>query len=393
MGIWETHKGPVYHKWKEYWFQTHPPEIADYSWDYCFTGGKEIRARLFCELWQYLSPDSEVCVELAFAIECIHVASLILDDSPWMDNASMRRGRKTLHLQFTEKKALLVCHDLMKMVYMIWLENKPPSIDEKVWKGQMRDTLEKLTIGQYYDLGKKGELVEVASLKTGVLFGFVTETVACCIQLDSIYWKEWGNRLGILFQWMDDWKDREEDILQENRNAFNEAPEWTALQYAHFWRDICKAIGSSWFHTDFGHYIHQYFTSIPIPFDKEPSISMELPLFLPLCTHYLLPSTHEIHRKIKQIQEEHSISLPFETSVELIQTLIYMIQKQEDVEPLRTDLWSLPEEKWITTPEIQEWIDRIHTEINVSERISTSTIQEWMDRVQTDTKIVARYSK
>lgn len=33
-----------------------------------FTGGKEIWSKLFCELWKYLSPDSEVCAELAFAI-------------------------------------------------------------------------------------------------------------------------------------------------------------------------------------------------------------------------------------------------------------------------------------------------------------------------------------
>jgi geranylgeranyl pyrophosphate synthase len=30
------------------------------------------------------------------------------------------------------------------------------------------------------------------------------------------------NNLGILFQWMDDYLDMDEDITQNNRNAFNE---------------------------------------------------------------------------------------------------------------------------------------------------------------------------
>jgi hypothetical protein len=46
----------------------HPVDVAEYSWNYLFTGGKEIRSKLFCELWKYLSPDSDVCAELAFAI-------------------------------------------------------------------------------------------------------------------------------------------------------------------------------------------------------------------------------------------------------------------------------------------------------------------------------------
>ena len=67
---WDVLKQDIYDKWKPYWFQLHPPDVAEYSWNYLFTGGKEIRAKLFCDMWHYLSPDSKVCGELAFAIEC-----------------------------------------------------------------------------------------------------------------------------------------------------------------------------------------------------------------------------------------------------------------------------------------------------------------------------------
>jgi len=198
--IWDIHKNIIHQKWKKRWFESHPYDIAEYSWDYLFTGGKEIRSKLFCQLWDYLSPDSTIVIELAFAIECIHVASLILDDTPWMDNATERRGRKTLHITFSPKKALLIANDIMYMAAEIWINNKPMHIAENVWKSLLISKVQRLSMGQWLDLGKSGTLIELASLKTGVLFELVTETVAICNHLDTTFWRIWGNNLGILFQ-------------------------------------------------------------------------------------------------------------------------------------------------------------------------------------------------
>jgi len=245
---------------------THPADIAEPSWNYLFTGGKEIRARLFCELWEYFSPDTEVRAELAFAIECIHAASLILDDAPCMDNASTRRGKPTLHLQFSYKKALLLFHDVMQMVYCIWNEHCPAQRSREEWKNIMKEKMQRLMMGQWYDLEKKGTLLELASLKTGILFECVTEWVAEGVGLDPLFWRSWGNHLGILFQWMDDWKDREEDRAQQNRNAFHEEEAGTLRQYATIWQQIERGIGPAWFHRPFGQYMKEYFTSsIPLP--------------------------------------------------------------------------------------------------------------------------------
>jgi hypothetical protein len=264
--LWEIHRPHIHHKWKQYWYDTHPHDIAEDSWGYLFTGGKEIRAKLFCELWFYLSPDIAVNAELAFAIECIHAASLILDDTPWMDNASTRRGRTTLHLTHSNKKALLLFHDVMYMVYLIWNENKPVHLSILEWEHIILHQLQRLMVGQAYDLEKKGTLIELASMKTGVLFELVTETVAVCTHLDTIAWRSWGNHLGILFQWMDDWQDREEDILQNNRNAFNEAHNDTLMYYGKIWRKVEQVIGASWFTHPFGRFMKDYFTKgIPLP--------------------------------------------------------------------------------------------------------------------------------
>ena len=256
---WDLYKPEIYDKWKKIWLESHPSEIGEYSWDYLFTGGKQIRPKLFCELWQYLSPDSEIIAELAFAIECIHVASIILDDTPWMDNAKERRGRKTLHNVYSPKKALLLANNVISIAVDIWKNNQPKHISEQIWRNLLISKLQRLTMGQWFDLEKKGNLIELASLKTGVLFELVTETVAMSIELDSEFWKNWGNNLGILFQWMDDYLDMEEDKLQENRNAFNESYDITLQNYIFLWQKLEREIGPQWFDRQFGQFMKSYF--------------------------------------------------------------------------------------------------------------------------------------
>lgn len=359
-------KMPIQDKWKKYWFDTHPPDIAEYSWNYLFTGGKEIRSRLFCDLWSYLSPDSlkdaqsslssESAQELAFAIECIHVASLILDDSPWMDNAQTRRGKTTLHIVFSEKKALLLCHDVMYIAYLIWSENKPAHIDKKTWESFMVHKLQRLMMGQWYDLEKKGSLVELASLKTGVLFELATETVARCLSLDADFWRQWGNHLGVLFQWTDDWLDREEDIAQGNRNAFNEAPEHTLQQYGQIWQKIMQSIGPSWFQTPFGSFMKTYFTQ---HVSTNSSTSLET---APLSTLWLPYSTMAFPTITKQ-EVIHSPLSGKGMIKQMIFLSTHLMMHKDEYEPkykekyisFKQQLWSMKEEEW--EPACMKWKD------------------------------------
>lgn len=260
MSLWDDYKVKIYQKWQQKWFETHTQDIAEYSWDYLFTGGKQIRPKLFCELWQYLCPDIPINSELAFAIECIHVCSIVLDDTHLMDNATERRGRKTLHTMFGNKKAILISYDLLDMSLEIWKTNKPTNIDQDIWLELLKSKLKRLIIGQWYDLEKTGTIIELCSLKTGVLFELVTETVALCIGLDTDFWRVWGNNLGVLFQLKDDYLDMEEDKQQNNRNAFNESYEITLKNYHILWQSVEKGIGKKWFESDFGIFINRYFT-------------------------------------------------------------------------------------------------------------------------------------
>jgi hypothetical protein len=178
-----------------------------------------------------------------------------------MDNATERRGRKTLHAVFSPKKAVLIAYDLIDMAYDIWINNNPPHIGTDTWLNFLKCKLQRLLVGQLYDLDKSGTLAELASLKTGVLFELITETVALCTGLNAQFWKIWGNNLGILFQWMDDFLDMEEDKQQNNRNAFNEDYTNTLNTYKEMWKIVESCIGKQWFETDMGIFMKQYFKS------------------------------------------------------------------------------------------------------------------------------------
>jgi geranylgeranyl pyrophosphate synthase len=264
--LWlEKYRDLIYQKWKPYWASINSPDVVEYSWDYLFTGGKQIRPTLFCELWNYLSPDTEINAELAFAIECIHVASMVIDDLPIMDNASTRRNKTTLHIQYNKEKAIEIAYNLMKMSVHIWKITCPKNIEEDVWSKLYRNKIERLFLGQVYDIESNLNLIELASLKTGTLFEFIAETVALCIGLDSSYWKYWGCDLGILFQWMDDWDDREEDATNEIINAFNADYNTTLTIYSYLWDSLIKRVSKQWLSYPFGKWMEKYFTSkVPI---------------------------------------------------------------------------------------------------------------------------------
>lgn len=74
--------------------------------------GKRVRSQLFFELLKDLEIN-EKYYEIGAAIEMIHTYSLIHDDLPAMDNATMRRNLPCSHIQFNEAIAILAGDGLL----------------------------------------------------------------------------------------------------------------------------------------------------------------------------------------------------------------------------------------------------------------------------------------
>jgi hypothetical protein len=272
MASWDEARADFYTRWKAWWLERHPEEIGEYSWSYLFERGKQIRPRLFCELWHYLCPDRLPSIEFAFMLECAHVITLLLDDLPWMDNATERRGWPTLHCRFSLRKALLLAYDVAELAWEVSQSVPRWGKEQMKWAKWVREKARQLWLGQWLDLSRSGSRYEWTAWKTGTLFEAVAEGVAIEVGLDAEYWRGWGRALGVLFQWVDDWEDLEEDVRMGQRNAFHEAREETLKAYTELWTAVVQGIGPSWWERPFGRYLWEYFSRVdthrvdPIPF-------------------------------------------------------------------------------------------------------------------------------
>jgi geranylgeranyl diphosphate synthase type II len=78
---------------------------------------KQVRAVLVMLCAELCRGQAARAVPAAAAIELVHAASLILDDLPSMDDAPLRRGRASNHLQFGDATAILAAFGLLNLAY------------------------------------------------------------------------------------------------------------------------------------------------------------------------------------------------------------------------------------------------------------------------------------
>ena len=176
-------------------------------------GGKRIRPVL-CLLGNELFNDlHEDAIHVAGAIELFHNFTLVHDDM--MDEASLRRGKATVHTKYDYNTALLV-GDVMIIRAYEYLQKIQPSYLPKilqlfnqtareVCEGQQLDMdyakMDNVTMDQYiHMITLKTSVLLAASLEMGAIIGGAGENN--CKQL-----YEFGRKIGIAFQIQDDYLD------------------------------------------------------------------------------------------------------------------------------------------------------------------------------------------
>ncbi|TGM97369.1 polyprenyl synthetase family protein [Leptospira dzoumogneensis] len=186
-------------------------------------GGKRLRPILAFASFGKINKDS---LSIGAALEFVHTYSLIHDDLPSMDDDDFRRGKPSLHKQFSEATAILA-GDALQAYAFDWL-TQIDSSDKNLHKDLVR-TLAKgagaagMVSGQMYDLllernpssliGTKEELLsKTHRLKTGAL---IQASFLMGNRLREDYQEreetisEYGAKLGLLFQITDDILDIE----------------------------------------------------------------------------------------------------------------------------------------------------------------------------------------
>jgi geranylgeranyl diphosphate synthase type II len=199
-----------------------PVEIHE-AMHYAATGsGKRVRPVLTLVVAEMFGERSPWVLDVACAIEMVHACSLVLDDLPSMDDASLRRGRPTVHRKFGENVALLASLALLNRGYALVAESAQHLALRRYTAEDMVHHLaaaigsEGLIGGQALDLLSRPEdldlhlLEYIHSHKTGALFmaaGELGAMAADAKRRDLEIVARYAKNLGLAFQIADDLLD------------------------------------------------------------------------------------------------------------------------------------------------------------------------------------------
>lgn len=180
--------------------------------------GKRVRPMLAMLAAEHVGGRAEDALDFGCAVEMAHAASLVLDDLPCMDDATLRRGRPALHRAHGEDAAILAAVALLNQSTRTLLQLQTTA-ETKI---RLIDLLtgaigfEGLTEGQMLDLRAPavqrdaGGLRRINDLKTGVLFvaavrggGLLGGADARQMEALGVY----GEAVGFAFQLCDDLMD------------------------------------------------------------------------------------------------------------------------------------------------------------------------------------------
>ncbi len=184
--------------------------------DMFHAGGKRFRPQLLLEVVNAYEPLLlPTAYHIAMAVEMLHTYSLIHDDLPTFDNASLRRGHPTLHVTYDQVTATLV-GDALNSHSFYMIADAPLGSDQKIQlikELALNGGAEGMVLGQAIDCffeNKPLSLDELSFLhinKTAKLIAASMKMGAIIVDLDEnrqnlLY--DIGLKIGLLFQIQDD---------------------------------------------------------------------------------------------------------------------------------------------------------------------------------------------
>src|SRR6059036_1315858 len=172
------------------------------------TGGKRCRPLLVVLSAEALGGRPEEALEAAAAIEIIHAATLVFDDM--IDKDQVRRGAPTIHMAFSNEKALTSGLFLASKGVQLLSNYKNPEIMRMIGS-----TLVDVSRGELLDIlsdvsASVNECVAIADLKTASLFGAaagIGGAIANVQGRDVVALQKFGRSAGMAFQIRDDMLD------------------------------------------------------------------------------------------------------------------------------------------------------------------------------------------
>jgi geranylgeranyl diphosphate synthase type II len=198
---------------------TPPPSMHEGMRYTLLLPGKRLRGILVLASCELLKGRRDDALPLACAVEMVHASSLILDDLPSMDNATLRRGKPTLHAVVGEANAILAAVGLLNAAFGLIQESAGLRDRARVLATARLSSAigaAGLIGGQVADLEATGKKIDLDTLeyihahKTGALFIAAAELGAIAARggaRDLAALHQYAKNLGLAFQITDDLLD------------------------------------------------------------------------------------------------------------------------------------------------------------------------------------------
>lgn len=209
-------------------------EAAEYA---VKNGGKRVRPVLCLALSEILGVEKTVALKFAIAIEFIHSYSLVHDDLPAMDNDDFRRGKESTHKKFGEAIGILAGDALLNLAAETVLSvcNSESTVKAAMLLFEYSG-MKGMIAGQVYDIesekikcATEDFLYKISENKTAKL---LTAPLLVPAIIGGKYYeelKEYGKKIGVLFQITDDIFDATCDFASIGKTPHKDENKITAV--------------------------------------------------------------------------------------------------------------------------------------------------------------------
>ena len=189
-----------------------PPQLIAAMRHAVFPGGARVRPSLCLAVAGACGDDAPRLTDAAAAaIELLHCASLVHDDLPCFDNASLRRDRPSVHAAFGESVAVLAGDALIVLAFET-LMTAAHVVPDRI--AALHLTLTRgvgmphgIVAGQAWESEPGAPAERCRRAKTGALFVAATMCGAISSGASPALWSALGERLGEAYQVADDLLD------------------------------------------------------------------------------------------------------------------------------------------------------------------------------------------
>lgn len=203
---------------------------------YALKGGHKWRPILLLSIAEMLGNEPKQVMDAACAMEFIQSASIILDDSPSMDRAKLRRGLPAFYIKFGVAQAEITSHVMSVLAYSLFL--RYPKQTNRILP-IVFDTILNLSAAQSMDVKFTGREINYSKLlniykgKSGYLYTCVAKVAAILSNTNNLQMTKlsnFGQHLGIAYQLMDDVADVTGDSKTIGKNIGMDRNKFTSVK-------------------------------------------------------------------------------------------------------------------------------------------------------------------